>query len=110
MSTQASAWISARSRQRKSQLAFAIGSSVDRLLFALRMLRKPTAKTRSREKGLGTTAAQFAGAILCGSHFTEIAQIGAISRGFQQKKRRFLCSADCVAEREGFEPSVRFYR
>ncbi len=60
----------ARSRQRKSQPAFAIGSSVDRLLFALSMLRNPTAKTRSREKGPETTAAQFAGAILCGSYFT----------------------------------------
>ncbi len=60
--------------------------------------------------GPGTTAAQFPESILCGSHFTKIAQIAATSRGVAQKSRSFLCRADCVAEREGFEPPVRFRR
>jgi len=31
----------------------------------------------------------------------------AISRNFGENAAEFLCNPDCVAEREGFEPSVQ---
>ena len=34
----------------------------------------------------------------------------AFSRDFRQKSSSFLCTADCMAEGEEFEPSVRFVR
>jgi hypothetical protein len=39
---------------------------------------------------------------------SKILRIAAISRDFPRNAARFLCSSDCVAEREGFEPQVRF--
>jgi hypothetical protein len=33
--------------------------------------------------------------------------IAAISRDFRSNIEEFLCTADCMAEREGFEPSVQ---
>jgi len=35
-------------------------------------------------------------------------EIRALFAYFGAKRMKFLCSPDCVAEREGFEPSVRF--
>ena len=35
-------------------------------------------------------------------------ELAGISRDFRSNAGRFLCSADCVAERKTFEPSVRF--
>jgi hypothetical protein len=37
-----------------------------------------------------------------------IARIAAICSDSQSNAAEFLCSADCVAEREGFEPPIRF--
>jgi hypothetical protein len=37
----------------------------------------------------------------------ETREIAAISRDFKSNAGTFLCSADCVAEREGFEPSIQ---
>jgi hypothetical protein len=34
--------------------------------------------------------------------------IAAIFSDFQRNLAQFLCDPDCVAEREGFEPTVRF--
>jgi hypothetical protein len=36
-----------------------------------------------------------------------ICRIAAISLDFRRNEARFLCVADCVAERGGFEPSVQ---
>jgi hypothetical protein len=36
-----------------------------------------------------------------------ICRIAAISRDFRRNEARFLCLVDCVADRAGFEPSVR---
>jgi hypothetical protein len=37
----------------------------------------------------------------------KICEIAAIYRDFQEDTACFLWSPDCVAEREGFEPSVQ---
>src|ERR1700722_7711415 len=37
-------------------------------------------------------------------------EIRALFAYFGAKRAKFLCSPDCEAEREGFEPSVRFCR
>jgi hypothetical protein len=36
--------------------------------------------------------------------------IAAISKDFQGNLPKFLCDPDCVAEREEFEPAVRFLK
>ena len=53
-----------------------------------------------RRKEATVSPVQFAG---------KIREIAGISGSFQRNAAKLPCSADCVAEGEGFEPSVRFY-
>ena len=40
----------------------------------------------------------------------EIAKIGRISQFSRETRTGILCTSDCMAEREGFEPPVRFFQ
>jgi len=44
---------------------------------------------------------------MIGSTEAIIAKLARFSRGFQQTTARVRISPDCVAEREGFEPSIQ---
>src|SRR5207249_3779322 len=66
---------------------------------------------RTAKPGRGETARNWdmtraSGAILRSSLCQEIMEIAAIWRDFLLFQGSFLCRADCVAERSGFEPSI----
>jgi hypothetical protein len=61
----------------------------------------PEKKARRRARGVQQDT--FSGPV-CGKN----CGIAAISSDFQKNAADFLCMPDCVAEGEGFEPSVRF--
>ena len=60
---------------------------------------------RERHKSEGT---EYSGTLSPVRLENKIRRIAAISRDFQDSAARFLCSSDYMAERGGFELSVRF--
>ena len=92
----------------ESQVTFAMNSIHDRQLFTSASLANRTAGPCSRENSLA------ADGIHQSSPFSTVRLVeqklptmGIIREFSGRTKAEILCSPDCVAEREGFEPSVQ---
>jgi hypothetical protein len=89
---------------------FAASSVSDRIAFAYSSSRNRTAHVPSREK-LGIYRFHFrAVRSLQSGLSTNNREIRALFAYFSAERAKILCSSDCMAERAGFEPSVRFCR
>jgi hypothetical protein len=71
---------------------------------------KPDSSGALRRKTLQSSPAAFSTTLSPVRFESMNCEIAPISRNFQRNSGGFLCSSDCVAEQEGFEPSVRFRR
>ena len=60
------------------------------------------------EKSRDSTAFDAEQSVLCSPVRLGIIEIRALFAPFGAKPAEIVCSPDCVAERGGFEPSVRF--
>ena len=63
-----------------------------------------------QRKTLQSSPSAFSSALSPVRFQSDSSEIAPIFRNFQRNPGGFLCTSDCVAEREGFEPSVRFCR
>jgi hypothetical protein len=70
---------------------------------------KPDCSSALRRKSLPTLPGAMSGTLSPVRFESKSSEIAPISCNFQSNPGGFLCTADCVAEGEGFEPSVRFF-
>ena len=68
---------------------------------------KPDCACAQQRKTLESLAAGSGGTLSPVRFDGETCATAAISSDFQKNAAGFLCNPDCVAEREGFEPSVQ---
>src|SRR5262249_18502930 len=97
----------ARSVERGSQVAFAFASFPDRFVFGLDKTSKRTAKACCGENAAEHHECSHARRFSAVRFHYKISKIARFPRYFRSETGGFLRSPDCVAERSGFEPSIR---